>query len=92
MYRLYILYSASLDKFYVGYTGNDPTERLRKHLSNHDGFTSKAKDWKIIYIEVFKSKAEAYARERQIKGWKNKRMIQQLMHKHSSAGSEHPDL
>jgi len=46
-------------------------ERLRKHNSNHSGFTGKYNDWKIVYSEKFVSKSEAYARERQIKKWKS---------------------
>jgi putative endonuclease len=76
---LYILYSPSLDKYYVGHTTLLPEERLRKHLSNHDGFTAKAKDWIIVHTETFPSKALAYARERQIKGWKSKTKIRQLI-------------
>lgn len=44
-----------------------PEERLSYHLSNHKGFTSKAKDWKIVYTESFLSIEEARQRERQIK-------------------------
>ncbi|WP_228376810.1 GIY-YIG nuclease family protein [Chryseobacterium formosense] len=40
----YILYSKSLDKYYIGHSCEDLQERLRKHLSNHTGFTDKAKD------------------------------------------------
>ena len=91
-YRTYILYSVSLDKFYIGHTGDQLAERLRRHLSDHDGFTSKAKDWTITYFEEFETKTEAYARERQIKNWKSKKLIKQLIDKHTSTGSEHPDL
>ena len=70
MFYLYILHSASADKFYVGYTGDDPNERVRKHNSNHKGFTGFARDWAIVYTELFESKAEAIAREKQIKNWK----------------------
>ncbi|ACU07032.1 hypothetical protein FIC_00574 [Flavobacteriaceae bacterium 3519-10] len=49
MYFCYILYSKSLDRYYVGHTGENLDERLRKHLSHHHGFTSRAKDWIIIY-------------------------------------------
>ncbi len=91
-FSVYILYSLFLDKYYVGHTGDELHERLRKHLSDHDGFTGKAKDWKLLYHERYETKSEAYTRERQIKGWKSKRMIGQLIEKHSSAGSEHPDL
>ena len=92
MYLVYILYSDTLNKFYVGHTGDDINERLRRHLADHHGFTSTAKDWSVVYTEEYKSKDEAYRRERVIKGWKSKKMIQQLIQKHGSAGSGHPDL
>jgi putative endonuclease len=38
------LKSLSLGKFYIGHTGDDINERLRRHLSDHKGFTSSAKD------------------------------------------------
>mgnify|MGYP003392525960 CR=1 FL=1 len=56
MYFCYILYSKSIDHFYIGHTGEDPHERLRKHLSDHKGFTSRAKDWIIVYSETFPDK------------------------------------
>ncbi|MEY5047553.1 MAG: hypothetical protein RLZZ175_912 [Bacteroidota bacterium] len=52
MYFFYILYSTSIDKYYVGHTSN-LVERLRKHNSNHKGFTGKASDWEIVYSEQF---------------------------------------
>jgi len=85
-YFLYILFSQAADKFYIGFT-SDLSERLRKHNSNHKGFTGKFTDWKIVYTEDFDSKSEAYTRERQIKKWKNRNRIQQLIKKKS----EHPD-
>jgi len=45
---VYILHSKSLDKYYIGHTTEPIEERLRKHLADHSGFTSKAKDWKVI--------------------------------------------
>ena len=79
MAYLYILYSAELDKFYVGHTTQTLDERLQKHLSEHDGFTAKAKDWAIVYSELLPSKNDAYARERQIKAWKSRKKISQLI-------------
>jgi putative endonuclease len=43
MFYFYILHSTQLDKFYIGHTTENLQERLRKHLSTHSGFTSKAK-------------------------------------------------
>ncbi len=85
-YHLYILFSALRNSYYIGHTGDDLIERLRKHNSNHRGFTGKTGDWKIMYTESFQTKTEAYARERKIKGWKSKKMIGQLI------GSEHSGL
>ncbi|MCB9297915.1 MAG: GIY-YIG nuclease family protein [Lewinellaceae bacterium] len=58
-----------------------PTTRkrfLRRHLSNHKGFTGKAKDWEVVYTESFVSKEEAYGREREIKGKKSRKYIEWL--------------
>ena len=77
----YILYSKTLDKFYIGHTSMSVEERLAKHLQKHQGYTASAKDWEIVYIESFPDKLEAFARERQIKGWKSKVKIRELIEK-----------
>ena len=84
MYTTYILHSATLDKFYIGFTGDEIQLRIAKHLSNHNGFTAKAKDWRLVYKEIFPSKHDAMARESQLKNWKNKKRIQELIAKGSS--------
>jgi putative endonuclease len=50
-------------------------------LSNHDGFTAKAKDWKICFSECFPDKTDALKREKQLKRWKNRSRIEQLISK-----------
>ena len=77
----YILFSATANKFYVGHTSEPIGERLRKHNSNHKGFTGKYQDWEIVYSEQFSNKSEAYQRERQIKSWKSKESIIELIQK-----------
>ncbi|MBL7872770.1 MAG: GIY-YIG nuclease family protein, partial [Cyclobacteriaceae bacterium] len=62
-------------------------ERLRKHNSNHKGFTGKFQDWKIVFIEIYPSKELAYAREREIKNWKSHKKIEKLI-----AGLEYPAI
>jgi len=52
-YTLYILFSKSGDSYYIGYTGDHLKERLRKHLTNHKGYTARAKDWIVIYTEKY---------------------------------------
>ena len=69
---LYILYSSKTDKYYVGHTCEDINERLRKHNSNHKGFTGKSKDWEVVYTEKYTLKTQAYKRELEIKSWKSR--------------------
>ena len=77
-YFVYILYSVAQDLFYIGSCSN-PEERLRKHLANHKGFTSRTKDWEICYLECFSEKTAAVKREKQLKSWKSKKKIQILV-------------
>ena len=76
-YFLYILFSEKLNRYYVGYTA-DINERVRKHNSNHKGFTGKTSDWELVYSESFETKEDAYAREREIKKWKSRKKIEEL--------------
>jgi len=78
MFYCYILYSPTLNKYYVGST-SDLEGRLRRHHTNHGGFTGRNVDWILKYSENFASKAEACARERQIKNWKSRKMIEGLI-------------
>jgi putative endonuclease len=87
MYAVYIIYSESLDKYYIGSTAN-LADRIYKHNTIHKGFTAAGKPWKLVYSELYPSKAEAMARERQFKRWKNRSRLESLIYK----SSEHPDL
>ena len=78
MFYTYILYSEVLSKYYIG-SSNNLEDRLKKHLSNHDGFTAKAKDWKIVYSQQFDTKAEAVTREKEMKAWKSAKRIARLI-------------
>ncbi len=49
----------------MGFTGDQFDERIRKHNSIHKGFTGHTGDWKLVYQEEYKSKADAMAREKQ---------------------------
>ena len=79
MFYFYILYSQQLDKYYIGHTGDILLERLRRHNSNHKGFTGGVSDWQIVYSEEYPTKTEAYARERLVKSWKSRGRIKLLI-------------
>ena len=78
-FTTYILYSKSLDAFYIGYTGDDISIRLTKHLCEHKGYTARAKDWEIAFTEKFNTKKEAIFREKELKSWKSKLRIKQFI-------------
>jgi putative endonuclease len=79
MFYCYILFSPTLNKFYIGHTGDHIDERIRKHNSNHNGFTGGKGDWQIVFFETFTDKKAAYAREREIKAWKSRIRIENLI-------------
>ena len=78
-FHLYILFSAIMNKYYVGFTGDDLTERIRKHNTNHKGFTGGIGDWELKHSEIFLVKQDAMQREKQIKSWKSRKMIEKLI-------------
>ena len=71
----YILYSKTLDRFYVGYTCDDLLSRVTRHNQYHKGYTGKTNDWVVVYHEEFGEKKDAMAREKQIKSWKSRKAI-----------------
>ncbi|MBL7800184.1 MAG: GIY-YIG nuclease family protein [Chitinophagales bacterium] len=81
MYFIYILYSASANKYYVGHTDN-LERRLFEHNNGMTRFTSNiASDWNIMYTETFESRTLAAKREREIKARKSRVYIQSLIAK-----------
>ncbi|MEZ5047092.1 MAG: GIY-YIG nuclease family protein [Chitinophagaceae bacterium] len=52
-----------MKKYYIGSTSMLPELRLKQHLLNHKGFTSKAKDWEIVYRETYTSIEDAHEAE-----------------------------
>ena len=79
-FYVYILYSVKVDKFYIGYTSN-LEERIIRHNQKSKGFTGQLNDWEVKYKEVFSSKHEAITREKQIKKWKSRTKILELIDK-----------
>ena len=78
--HFYILFSASKNRYYIGATCDELNERIRKHNSNHKkGFTGTVNDWKVVYSEHFKTKEEAFSREREVKKWKSRKKVETLI-------------
>ena len=79
MFKVYILYSEKTNSFYIGFTSDILDERLRRHNSNHKGFTGRTNDWEIVYTEEFTTKTDALKREIEIKNWKSRKRIEELI-------------
>ncbi|MFH6961600.1 GIY-YIG nuclease family protein [Flavobacterium plurextorum] len=71
MHYLYILYSTSSQKFYIGET-NDVDERILKHRNHFysNSFTKIANDWEIVLTFMCNNKEEALYLESFIKRMK----------------------
>ncbi len=66
MFTVYILFSESLNRYYVGHTG-DLKDRLIRHNQGRSKSTKSGIPWKIMYTEAYQTKPEAYQREMEIK-------------------------
>ena len=75
---VYILFSKSKNKFYIGFTSN-LDERLVRHNQKSKGFTGNVNDWQIVYTEYYPTKELTLKRELQIKSWKSRIKIQELI-------------
>ena len=85
MYYIYILFSETADKFYVGYT-QSPKERLWKHnkQEHFNTFTRKFRPWKMMALfEVSTDKNLAIQFERFIKKQKSRKFIEMLCDENS---------
>jgi putative endonuclease len=80
MFYLYILYSITADKYYIGHS-EDPWERLAHHnTDDKTTYTAKYRPWDIAAVfEAGKTRAVALAIERFIKKQKSRTLIEQLV-------------
>ena len=72
------LFSGIKNRYYIGFTSN-LEERIIRHNQKSKGFTGNVNDWKVVYIEKYETKELAQQRELQIKSWKSRIKIQELI-------------
>jgi len=73
-FYVYILKSLSTGRYYTGQT-NDLEERIKRHNSGSEQYTSKEMPWELIWSKKFESRAEAMKQEGQIKKRGAKRFL-----------------
>ncbi|CAN5505937.1 MAG: GIY-YIG nuclease family protein [Bacteroidia bacterium] len=76
-YKVYIIYSSHLDKYYVGHTDNID-RRLKEHNTGQTRYTSTGDAWILKHTEPFATRADAMKREREIKARKSRKYIESL--------------
>jgi len=67
MYSLYILRHSITKEIYIGRTNN-----LKRRFEEHNSGTQvsthrKSGEWKVVYVEIYKSKSDADTRELKLK-------------------------
>jgi putative endonuclease len=77
-YYVYVLYSQSLDKYYIGST-QDLENRLLRHNSGRSKYTKPGLPWDLVYAEEYPTRPEAVRRERRLKSWKDRSMLENLV-------------
>ena len=80
IFYVYILKSSKDGRHYIGYT-NDLERRINDHNRGKSRSVKKRGPFEVIYKETFNSKAEAVARERQIKNYKGGNAFKKLIEK-----------
>ena len=80
MHYVYIIFSVSVQKFYVGETENI-SERIIKHNTKaySSAFTSQSNDWSIQTTIECESRTQALQIEKHIKSMKSKVYLENLV-------------
>ncbi len=76
---VYVLYSAKLNRYYIGFTSDfDLRLKFHENAESHK-FTAKAKDWELFLKILCENKNQGLGIERHIKKMKSKTYIENLI-------------
>jgi len=80
MYYIYIIYSKSADRYYIGYS-NDTERRLEEHNTKpFNTYTSKHRPWTMkAAFPVSEDRGQAMKIERYLKRLKSRKIIEQII-------------
>jgi putative endonuclease len=74
----YILFSKTHNKIYIGFTSN-LIARFLSHNKLGKGFTAKYRLWEVVYLEVFPTKKAAMQREKELKSFRGREFIRNVV-------------
>jgi putative endonuclease len=78
MFYVYVLYSKTTDKSYVGFSGN-LKKRLHDHLSKRVHTTKRMGNIELIFYEAYLVKTDVQRREKYFKTTKGKRTLKLML-------------
>ena len=80
MYYIYIIYSKSADKYYIGHS-NDPDRRLLEHNTKpFNTYTSKHRPWTMkATLAISEDRGQTIKVERYLKKLKSRKIIEQII-------------
>jgi putative endonuclease len=77
-FYVYILQSQTTNRYYIGQT-IDIEERLTYHNANYSKSLKNRGPWKLVYQEQHPTRSAAVQRERELKAWKDRAMLERLV-------------
>ena len=76
---VYALHSQKFDKIYIGYTANLIQRFLSHNKLATKGYTIKFRPWKVVHVEFFNNKTDAIKREKQLKNYRGRIFIRNII-------------
>ncbi|WP_215226760.1 GIY-YIG nuclease family protein, partial [Echinicola shivajiensis] len=79
IFKVYILYSKSIDTFYIGFS-SDLSQRIDQHREHgiKGSFTNRAEDWELYFSLTCTSESQARSIERHLKKNKSRKYLSNL--------------
>jgi len=82
-FSVYILFSPSHNKIYIGYTSDLERRLLSHNILAPKGYTVRYRPWVLMHTEVFNTKPEAMKREKELKSGRGRKFIWELIRRGS---------
>jgi putative endonuclease len=86
MYTVYVLYSPTYNKIYIGYTSDLPNRMLSHNQLSSKGYTVRYRPWSVLFTEEYTDKSEALSREKALKSGQGRVYIWEIIRKRIEEG------
>ncbi len=87
MFKVYVLYSKSLDKYYKGST-SDISDRIRRHNAGQEKATKAGCPWELVASFPKPDRSAATILERKLKNLSRIRLVEFIEKHHAVVGND----